>query len=179
MVSISLMSATYRKALLTLHIVAAAGALGGDLAFLALAAWGHKATTDPVSVYPAAHTLAEVLIAPLALLTLLTGVMLATLSDYGLLRYWWTAIKLAITVTLSVLVFVAVIPALGQAANDATGTAHAVASSKRTLLLIIPSFASSLVIVNVLLAVTKPAKRLLNRAGGPPAGAGTVPAARR
>jgi hypothetical protein len=84
------------KALLMLHILTTIGVFGADLALLTLgisALFG----ADARSVYPPSHLIAEVLVQPLAIASLATGVALGLLSGWGLVRYWWTGIKLAIT----------------------------------------------------------------------------------
>lgn len=156
------LTSPHHKALLILHITAAVGVLGADLALLTLDVSGARGV-DPATIYPAAHTLGEWLIAPLAVIALSTGILLAAIGKWGLWRYLWVATKLSITAVLTVLVFTLLVPGLGAAAHDAVGTGHAVAQSKRTLLAIIPIVASTLLLVNVALAVAKPAVRLRSR----------------
>lgn len=158
------LTSSHHKALLTLHVTTAVGVLGADLALLTLDIAGARGV-DPATIYPAAQTLGEWLIAPLAVAALFTGILLAALSDWGLWRYLWVATKLSITAVLTILVFALVLPKLGSAAQDATAAGHAVVQSKRTLLEIIPIVASTLLLVNVALAVTKPAVRLGSRHG--------------
>ena len=149
---------TRRWPLLILHVATTVSVLGTDLALLVLGVSGARGV-DPKAVYPAAHTLGEWLVAPLAILALVTGVLLAVSSDWGLAKYWWVTIKLAITAVLTVLVLVVVLPKLGSAADDATAS-RILTQSKKTLLEIIPIVASTLLLVNVILAVTKPRWRL-------------------
>jgi hypothetical protein len=114
----------WRKGLLSIHIAAAVGVFGSDLALLALALAG---------LYPSALLIAQTVVEPLAIAALATGLLLALLGPYGLLRYWWTALKLAITAALTVAVFAVLAPALA------------------------PALATALLLTNVLLAVFKPA----------------------
>jgi hypothetical protein len=44
------------------------------------------------------------LVQPFAIASLATGVGLALLSGWGLVRFWWTAIKLAVTAALTLVV---------------------------------------------------------------------------
>jgi Electron transfer DM13 len=61
---------------------------------------------DPPTVYPAARLLGAALLVPLALASLLNGVALGLLTPWGLVRYWWVAIKLTLTTAGTVLALV-------------------------------------------------------------------------
>jgi hypothetical protein len=90
------LSSTWRKLLLTLHVTATVSVLGADLVLLALGL-SSLGGADPRTIYPAAQLVSAWLVAPLAVLSLGTGLLLSILTPWGLLRYWWVAIKLAIT----------------------------------------------------------------------------------
>jgi hypothetical protein len=89
--------AAWRNLLLTVHVLATVGVFGADLVLLVLGA-SSVFGADPRTVYPAAHLIGQILVQPLAFAALGTGVALALLTPWGLFRYWWTAIKLAISV---------------------------------------------------------------------------------
>jgi hypothetical protein len=108
----------WRKLLLTVHVLATVGVFGADLALLILGV-SSVFGADPQTVYPAAHLISQVLVAPLAIASLATGVALALLTPWGLLRYWWTVTKLTITAVLTGAVVLVLVPQLGAAA-DAT-----------------------------------------------------------
>ena len=55
----------------------------------------------------------------LGMLCLLTGILLGLGSRYGLVRYWWVAVKLALNLVLSGLVLVALAPEVADAAERA------------------------------------------------------------
>jgi hypothetical protein len=137
----------WRKALLAIHIAAAVGVFGSDLALLVLAVSG---------LYSAALLIAEWLVEPLAVTALATGVLLASTGPYGLVRYWWTATKLAITAALTGAVFVVLTPALERAAEGA-------GNPQPAILLLAPALATALLLVNVVLAVFKPAATISRR----------------
>ena len=110
-----------RKALLLLHIVSSGAWLGidvvlGILVFTALlgddpsVAASAIASTGHFATWPLAAT---------GLLCLATGVLLGTGSKYGLVRYWWVAVKLVLNVVLVTLVLALLIPTLGPLAADA------------------------------------------------------------
>lgn len=63
---------SWRKPLLTVHIVVSVSAIGAAVVLLALGISGLR-DADPQTVYPAAHLVERWVIAPLALLALGTG----------------------------------------------------------------------------------------------------------
>src|SRR6476661_386440 len=100
-----------RKLLLTLHVAASVGLLGTDSAVLLLAVEGARGA-DPAGTYPAAQLIGSLLLVPLALTALLTGIVLGLLTPWGLLRHWWVALKLALTTAGAVLALFVLTPAL-------------------------------------------------------------------
>jgi hypothetical protein len=150
-----------RNLLLTVHVLATVGLFGADLGLLVLGT-SSLAGTDPSAIYPASHLIGEIIVQPLAIVSVVTGVVLARVSGWGLLRYWWTAIKLATTLALT-----AVVPRLGMAA----GAPESVPASQRLFLLLGPAIASSLLVLNVALAIYKPRWRLRKAVRPAPGGA--------
>jgi hypothetical protein len=77
-------------------------------------------------------------------------------------------IKLVVTVLLTVVVLVVLVPGLGRAADAAAGAApHALTSAQRLPYALAPIGASLLLLLNVFLAVFKPGGRV--RAASAPA----------
>jgi hypothetical protein len=152
---------TWRKGLLSVHIAAAVGALGTDAALLALGISG-AGDADPETVYPAASLIGSWLVAPLAVTALVSGLLLGLLSEWGLVRYWWVTIKLAITATLVVVLLSVLLPALQDAADTATAGGE-LADADRGPLVAGPVVAVTLLALNVVLAVFKPGWRLRAR----------------
>lgn len=106
-----------RRATLAVHVVAAAGWLGLTLGLLALAVTA--LTTDSGSMAGAAirsmKVFADWLVLPLALLTLLSGLVLSLGTSWGLARHRWVYTKFWLTlVTTAASVF-----ALRPGINDA------------------------------------------------------------
>lgn len=148
------------KALLAAHVATTVGVLGADLALLALGVAGANGS-EPATVYPAAHRIGAWVIAPLAVASLGTGVLLGASTRWGLVTYWWVAIKLAVTVALTAMLLLVLVPALGDAAAAVpTPTAHELADTARRRLAIAPIIASVLLALNVALAVYKPGGRV-------------------
>jgi len=88
-----------RKLAVTLHVAVAVGWLGLDLGLLTLGVTG-LASRDPrtaQAAYRAMGILGDVLVIPVSLATLLTGVLLGLGTRWGLLRYYWVLAKLVLT----------------------------------------------------------------------------------
>jgi len=92
--------APWRKLLLTVHVAATVSVLGTDLV-LPVLGLSSLSGADPRAIYPAAYLVGARLVAPLALLSLTTGLLLGVLTPWGLFKYWWVTIKLAITTVLT------------------------------------------------------------------------------
>jgi hypothetical protein len=148
--------APWRKLLLAAHVIGSVGLLGADAAVLTLA-WAGWAGASPVTVYPAAYRLGMTLIVPLALFALTTGLAQALLSRWGLLRYWWLPIKLALTIGGTVLALFVLLPALRIAATTALSGQTL---SSRFSLVQDTGAASLVLITTILLAYYKPFGRL-------------------
>jgi hypothetical protein len=146
--------ARWRTGLLTVHIVTGVGAIGAALVLLTLGIAGVRGA-DPRNVYPAAHLVEAWVIAPLAVLALGSGVAMALLSRWGLVRYWWVAIKLTITAALTAVVFLVLEPSLA-----ATAAAESLTDAQRTRVALFPAIALALLVVNVVLGLSKPRWRL-------------------
>jgi hypothetical protein len=91
---------TARKPLLALHIISSVGLLGSTSASLMLAVTA--ATTDDDALAHATYelmaTAGMVFGIPLSFLALISGLVLGLRGRWGVLRYRWTAIKLALNV---------------------------------------------------------------------------------
>ena len=118
---------TLRKTLLVLHIVLSIGWMGVDIALLALLITAR--TTDDanlvVSGFNAIRMIVPVAIPPLSLGILGTGLLLGLGTPWGLLRYWWVLIKLILSLVMTVLVFVSLVPGANSMAILAASNASA------------------------------------------------------
>src|SRR5690348_12939590 len=90
----------FRKGALTAHVTASLGWFGAVAAFLALALVG--LTSQDVQLvraaYPAMELITRFVIVPLAVASLLTGVVSSLGTKWGLFRYYWVLLKLVITI---------------------------------------------------------------------------------
>lgn len=115
---------TARRALLVLHVATSVGLIGAVAAFLLLAVLGVVGgdLLSAQAAYPAMDALARLLILPLAVVTLVVGVVQSTLTAWGLVKHWWVLAKLV----LSLLVLGVLL--LQMAGIRATATAVAAAT---------------------------------------------------
>jgi hypothetical protein len=148
----------WRNVLLSVHITSTVGALGADVTILALGLTG-LAGSDPATVYPAMSLIGGSILAPLAVASLVTGLLLARLSTWGVFKYWWVTIKLATTTGLAVLVLQVLVPRFAAAAHAASA-GIALAHADRLQLVVTAATGTTLLIVMVVLAVFKPSWRL-------------------
>lgn len=150
-----------RKLTLLAHIVSAASWIGVDLALLVLAITG-LTSNDPrqvASSYVAMNTSGVVLLVPLGLLTLASGLVLGWGGRWGILRYRWVVMKLVITVVLTTLVVVLLRPRLADAAPESAAADSSLAERLGSIsvdLVFPPAVSITAFLLATVLAVYKP-----------------------
>jgi hypothetical protein len=108
-----------RKTVLVLHIISGIGWMGIDFALLALLLTA-RTTSDAtlaVSSFNAIRIIVPATVPALSLSILVTGLFLGLGTPWGLFRYWWVFVKLILSLIMTVLVFVALVPGV----NEITG----------------------------------------------------------
>ena len=113
-----------RKVALAVHIALSVGWLGAVAAYLALDV-ATIADHDPQTLrgaYLAMDSIARSVIVPLALGSVVTGLVVAVGTKWGLFRHWWVLISLLLTLfaTVVLLVETRTITALAEVAADPT-----------------------------------------------------------
>ncbi|MEU1005643.1 DUF2269 domain-containing protein [Streptomyces tibetensis] len=111
------LSRPVRRAVLVVHVTASASWLGLSLGLLALgatAAWTGSAVTVEASVR-AMKLFADWLLIPVALLTLLSGLMLSLGTVWGLARYRWVYTKFWLTLATTTATVFALRPGVNSA----------------------------------------------------------------
>ena len=116
-----------RKFALTAHVVCSVGWIGAVASFLALAVAG-LTSNDPQSVraaYLAMDLTGWFIIVPLTFAALVTGLVQALGSPWGLFRHYWILMKLLITLLCSLLILIHMQPTgrLAAAAVEALSSA--------------------------------------------------------
>ncbi len=113
------MTREMRKFVLLIHVISSVSWIGVDLVMAVLSFRG-LTSEDPQTVataYGALTMFCVPLLLTLGLLSLATGVTLGLGTRFGLVRYWWVATKLVISLVLTTLVLVALRPTLGDAGD--------------------------------------------------------------
>ncbi|WP_207218255.1 hypothetical protein [Hymenobacter persicinus] len=97
-----------RKLMLTAHITFSVGWLGAVAVFLALAVMGLTSHDAPLvrAAYLAMGLSGWYVIVPSSFAALLTGVVQAVGTPWGLFKHYWVAVKLLLTVAATVLLLV-------------------------------------------------------------------------
>jgi hypothetical protein len=163
-----------RKGVLVVHI-ASAGIWLGMEAVLGVLVFTALLTGDAgvaATCYQAMELFAVWPLLTGGLLCLLSGVVLGLGTKYGLVRYWWVAVKLALNVVLCLLVLVLLRPGVRDAAaygRDLAAGHGSTAPALDTSTMIFPPLVSgAALILATALSLYKPWGRL--RAGSPTAG---------
>jgi uncharacterized membrane protein len=102
------MTPRLRKFALAIHITSSAGWIGAVAGYIALdvaAATGQDAQTLR-AVYLAMELIAWYVIVPLAIASLLTGLVMSLGTKWGLFRHYWVLISLLLTVIATVVLLV-------------------------------------------------------------------------
>ena len=157
---------TARRAVLTVHILGAGAWIGIDVV-LGVLVFTAMLTSSPDTEALCYRVLELFAVWPLiaaGLTTLVSGVVMGLGTNYGLIRYWWVAVKLALNILLVTLVVFALRPGLAEAA--AYGEALAAGGTARPDVsgLAFPPVVSGIALVTAtVLSVFKPWGRIRRR----------------
>jgi hypothetical protein len=154
-----IMTPRLRKLTLIAHVTSSIGWLGAVAAFLALAV--ASLTSKDAGLVRAACLAMDLtiwfVIVPLALVSLLSGVVSSLGTKWGLFRYYWILVKLVITIVITVVLLVHTQPVDLLASAAATTTAFGADLQKLLVLMVVYSSATLLVLlVLTALSVYKP-----------------------
>jgi hypothetical protein len=113
------LSRRWRRATLVVHIVAAGAWIGIDVivAVLVLTGWfGHDVALRSLA-YQALATFVVWPMLTAGLVSLATGLILGLGTVWGLLRYWWVVVKLALNLVLCTLIVLVLRPGMDEVAG--------------------------------------------------------------
>ena len=112
-----------RKLVLLAHITFSVGWIGAVACFLALAITGLKSQNVEMvrAVYLAMELTARFVIVPLALASVLSGIIQSLSTPWGLFRHYWVVAKLLLTIFATV-VLLKKMPLIGHVAHRASET---------------------------------------------------------
>jgi hypothetical protein len=151
-----------RRAVLVVHIVAAGAWIGLDVV-MGVFVLTAMTTEDRVVRATALQGLELFAVVPLlavGLLCLLSGVLLGLGTKYGLVRFWWVAVKLVLNVVLTSLVLLALRPGVGEAAAAGRRLLDGVSVAVADQLVFPPVVSTTALVVAVVLSVFKPWGRI-------------------
>ncbi len=148
-----------RKFALTAHVACSAGLLGAVASFLVLAVAGLTGGDDGIvrAAYGAMKLIAWLVIMPLALAALLTGLVQSLGSKWGLLRHYWILVKLAITMAVAIILLIQLEP-ISNMADAASAAALSPADFRAARISLVIHAAGGLVVLllPVALSLYKP-----------------------
>jgi hypothetical protein len=149
-----------RKLALTAHVTASVGWLGAVIAFLALSVVG-LTSQDPQTVrgaYLVMELTGWVVLVPLSLASLLTGLVCSLGSIWGLLRHYWVLFKLLINVvaTIVLLLYMQTLDYLADVAAAATLSSSELRGLRSPSPVLHAGAALLLLVVATTLAIYKP-----------------------
>lgn len=157
-----------RKGVLLVHIASAGSWIGIDIAMAVLiftALFTNDDRTKAVS-YQALGQFVVWSLLIVGLVCLISGILLGLGTKYGLVRYWWVAVKLALNLMLTSLVLISL---RGEVVAKAEQGRQFLAGDRVTLaevgdLLFPPIVSPTVLLIAMALAVFKPWGRIRNRA---------------
>jgi hypothetical protein len=148
-----------RKLALTSHVTFSVGWLGAVLAYLVVAIVGLTSLDVQLvrSTYPAMQVMVWFVIVPLAIASLLSGLVQSLGTEWGLLRHYWITAKLALTVlgTVILLLHAPRVTEMAMRAAEAS-LASGDYSQQRIALVIHAAGGLALLLVATSLSVFKP-----------------------
>jgi hypothetical protein len=157
------LGARTRKTTLVVHLFSAGAWIGIDVVVAVLVAVGWW-SDDPQRRGAAYQALGWFVVWPMltmALVCLVTGVVLGLGSTWGLVRYWWVAVKLVLNLVLATLVVVALRPGMPDVAEHGQHLAAGVSDSIDVSFLFFPPAVSlTTLALATVIAVFKPWGRI-------------------
>ena len=159
------LGARTRKGVLVVHIVSAGVWIGIDVVMAVFIFTALLADDNTKALcYQALELFAVYPLLTAGLVCLASGVVLGLGTKYGLVRYWWVAIKLVLNIVLTALVLVALRPEVTEAAEQGRQFAAGAPASLGVGNLIFPPIVSpTALLIAVVLAVCKPWGRIRKR----------------
>jgi hypothetical protein len=157
------LGARMHKGVLVVHIVSAGAWIGIDVVMGVVIFTALLAEDDDTKAlcYRALELFAVWPLLTTGVVCLASGIVLGIGTKWGLVRYWWVAIKLALNIVLSALVLVALRPGVVEAAEQGRRFASGEPASLAVGDLIFPPIVSpTALLIAFVLAVFKPWGRI-------------------
>jgi hypothetical protein len=148
-----------RRTVTFLHIVSGVGLLGATSATLLLAING--AATDELafadSIYRLMSLNSAVFGIPLSMLSLLTGILLGLGTHWGVLRHWWTTLKLVLILGVVLNGALVIGPTVSELRDDP------MVAGTQTRVVFAAALSAAMLLTATALSVFKPGGRLRRR----------------
>ncbi|HVX43461.1 MAG TPA: hypothetical protein VHC49_06235 [Mycobacteriales bacterium] len=160
------LSGRTRKTVLVLHIVSVGAWIGMDvvLAILVFTALLSNSDHTKSLCYQALELFAVWPLFGAGLVCLATGVVLGVGSKYGVVRFWWVALKLALNLLMTALVLISLRVGIPEVAEDGRRLAAGEPSTTTIGDVIFPPVVAPLLLLTaVVLSVFKPWGRIRTR----------------
>jgi hypothetical protein len=154
-----IMTPGLRKLALTTHVMTSVGWLGSVAAFLALAITGLRSNDAQMvrGAYLAMEATTWLVIVPLAIASLVTGLIVSLGTPWGLVRHYWVLVKFVLTILATALLLLHTRPIGVLAAVARDGIVSGPELVRLQVQLVVDAVAASLaLLVNVTLSVYKP-----------------------
>lgn len=158
----SRLSPALRKTIVVFHSVLGIGWMGVDIALFVLLLHGRSAVdaAEAAGSYRAIAVVVPAVVPALSVGVLVTGILLGWGTAWGLLRYWWVFLKLVLSMVMTVMVYVGLVPAV-QAIPTVSGLAtgndvRARLGELTTQLFFPPCVSFGLLAIATVLSVFKP-----------------------
>jgi hypothetical protein len=155
----AVLTLSLRKFALTAHVTSSVGWLGAVASFLVLSVAGLIGKDDQIvrSVYLATELTTWFVIVPLAFASLVTGLVVALGTPWGLFRHYWVVVKFMLTILATTLLLLHTQP-IGRLAAVARQSVVAGADSRALQIQLVGDAGAALValLVNVTLSIYKP-----------------------
>jgi hypothetical protein len=154
----------WRRAVLATHIVSAGAWIGIDVIVAVLVMTGWFASEVELRSL-AYRALAHFIVAPMlasGLVCLLTGVLLGLGTKWGVLRYWWVVVKLALNLVLCTVMVVVLAPGMPSVDQYGVDLLAGVADEGARIVTLFfpPAVSLTALTFAVVLAVAKPWGRI-------------------
>ena len=156
------LGAGQRKAVLLVHILSAGSWIGVDVT-MAVLVFTARVTDDPATAALCYRALRLFAVWPMVgsgIVCLASGILLGLGTKYGLLRYWWVAVKLVINVALCTLILLALRPSVLDVAAYGTATADQNTATAAGSLIFPAIVSPTALLIAMVLSVFKPWGRI-------------------
>jgi hypothetical protein len=150
----------FRKFALTSHVVSSVGWLGAVAVFLALSVVGLTGRDAPTvrAAYLAMESIGWYVLVPLSFASLLTGLIQALGTKWGLFRHYWVVVKLGINLvaTFVLLMYMQTLASLAEVARDSASSGDDLSGLQSPSPALHAGAALLLLLVAAILSVYKP-----------------------